>query len=56
LCTFPDSTTEPARFSPATVSVTIVANGVHDWPRLKDGAWNLDGNAALWSFISRYHH
>ncbi len=56
LCSFPNSTTEPARFSPATVSVTIVKNGVHDWPRLKDGAWNLDGNAALWSFISRYHH
>jgi poly(3-hydroxybutyrate) depolymerase len=56
LCTFPDSTTEPARFSPATVSVTIVANGVHDWPKLHDGAWDLDGNAALWSFVSHYHH
>ena len=56
LCSFPNSTTEPARFSAATVSVTIVAHGVHDWPRLKDGAWNLDGNAALWKFVSRYHH
>ena len=56
LCSFPDSTTEPARFSPATVSVTIVKTGVHDWPKLHDGAWNLDGNAALWNFISRYHH
>lgn len=55
LCSFPNSMQEPARFSPTTVSVTIVATGVHAWPRLKDGAWNLDGNAVLWNFVSRYH-
>ena len=39
----------------ATVSVLIAAHGSHTWPTRGDSAWNLDGNADLWSFISRYH-
>jgi poly(3-hydroxybutyrate) depolymerase len=55
LCSFPNSTTEAARFSQLTVSVAVFANAVHSWPRLGDGAWNVDGNADLWKFVSRYH-
>ena len=48
LCSFPNSATEARRFSLRTVSVKLVVNGVHSWPRVADGAWNFDGNANLW--------
>ena len=55
LCSFPDSATEQARFSPTTIQVVAVAKGLHTWPRTGDGAWNVNGNALLWSFLSRWH-
>lgn len=55
LCSFPDSTTESARFSRTTVSVEVFKTGLHSWPRLDDGAWNLNGDRDLWNFMARYH-
>jgi poly(3-hydroxybutyrate) depolymerase len=55
LCAFPNSATEAKRFSPSTVLVRVSSRGVHSWPRLGDGAWNVDGNAALWNYVSRFH-
>ncbi len=55
LCSFPDSATESARFSRTTVSVKLVKTGLHSWPQLGDGAWNLDADSDLWGFVSRYH-
>jgi hypothetical protein len=27
---------------------------MHTWPKLADGSWNVDGNTALWTFLSRF--
>lgn len=53
-CSFPDSATEPQRFSKTTVSVVFINHGLHTWPKPADGSWNLYGNQNLWSYISRY--
>jgi poly(3-hydroxybutyrate) depolymerase len=55
LCAFPSSATEARRFSLRTVSVKMVAKGVHSWPRVGDKAWNFDANANLWAWVSRFH-
>jgi poly(3-hydroxybutyrate) depolymerase len=53
-CSFPDSSTESARFSAFTVAVVRAPYGMHTWPKLGDGSWNVDGNTALWTFLSRF--
>ncbi len=52
-CTFPDSTTEPARFGPF-VSVALYADGGHTWPQSWDGTFGVDANRALWDASRPY--
>ena len=55
LCSFPNSATEPRRFSTRTVAVRMSMTGVHSWPHLGDNAWNFDANTYLWTFLSGIH-
>jgi poly(3-hydroxybutyrate) depolymerase len=48
-CTFPDSTTEPARFG-SFVGLDLYPNGGHTWPKPTDGTFNADANRLLWDF------
>ena len=46
-CTFPDSTTEPARFG-IFVGVDVYPRGAHTWPKAGDGTFGVDANQRLW--------
>ena len=53
-CSFPDSTTESARFPHQDAIVKIFAKAGHTWPSVGDKAWNFDANLELWNFLVKH--
>lgn len=53
-CSFPDSTTEAARFPGQDVIVKQFPHAGHTWPTIGDHTWNIDANSELWRFLSNH--